>query len=218
MKRLLAVMLTLLLCCSAACAEEGTPTVLKASGTSTVTLKADMAVLTFAVSATGETVAAAQEQAAATRQALYAALEAQGVDAADIHTLSGSVSAEYDYLYGKLDAGQELTGYCVDSSLSVVVRDADKLAALIDTAALNGAKNTFELTYTSSQTAAAYDQALAQAAQEAMRKAQVLADACGVSLVSMQALTEVPAAGATVAAEDGSLTVSATVEITYSVQ
>ena len=81
----------------------------------------------------------------------------------------------YDYT----DSTPVVTGYEVSNTVTVVVRDLAQLPSLLDAAVEAGANNVYSLGFQSSQQAAAYDQALKAAAQDALRKASLIAQAIG---------------------------------------
>ena len=81
------------------------------------------------------------------------------------------------------------------------------------TAAMEAAATGYEVVFQSTQTAAAYSQALAAAAQNALAKASQLAESCGLALGQLVSVTEL-----TPTADAYALTVTAAVEVAYSVQ
>ena len=229
MKKLVSVILCLMLVLfsTLALAEDGRT--LTMTGTATVTLVPDGATLTLGVSATSPTVAEAQTQGAAAMQQLLDKLLALGVAREDVQTTDFSVNAQYDYSGDK----PVLSGYQVSNTFHVIMRDLAQVSAIIDGAMAAGANDIYGLAFTSTQQSAAYDQAMQQAAAEAARKAQLLADASGVELGVVQSVSEAGAAAAVpvfralnaVAAdsaatpiEAGQLTVSCTVELVYALK
>ena len=219
----IATLLTLCLFALPALAEEGDASV-TAVGTATVTVTPDRAVFTAGVTTQDVTVANAQTQNAQAMQALIDAIKAQGVAAEDLQTSNYSINPVYDYNTGKLGDQQTLIGYTVSNTVTVTLRELDKLPSLLDTAVAAGANQTYGISFESSQNTAAYDQALAAAAQDALRKASIIAKAIGKQVgevveiaeandvyVSYASKSAVYDAAAATPIEVGTLTVTANV-------
>lgn len=159
------------------------------SGQGTVTLEPDVAVLSLGVSVTAGTARAARDQAAEAMQDLLDSLRANGIDDDDIQTTQLSVGAEYDYSgYGR----PRIIGYRVSNTVSVKVRDLDRVADVVDDAveAVGDVVRINGLTFTLDDPTAALEQARAQAMAEARAKAQQLAELAGVQLGQPIAISE----------------------------
>ena len=174
MKRILSILLILALCSLSisALADGGTVT---ATGTGTVSLVPDMASFSVGITTQDALVATAQAANAATLQAVLDTLISLGVSADDLQTNSYSVYPVYDYSASV----PTVTGYEVTNTVSVVVREAGKMPALLDAAVEAGANNVYSLGFQSSEQSTAYDQALKAATQDALRKAALMAQAIG---------------------------------------
>ncbi len=193
MKKLIALILSLLLCLpglalaeseTAAVAEGATLTV---TGSAAVSLKADYARISVGVSTKAKTVSeAAQEN----NEAIYAVIEAlqeAGVLEEDIATSNYSVHVEYDYSSIGL---QKLTGYNVTNQLTVIIRDMEHIGATLDKATSAGANSIYNIEFLSTKADAAQDEAATYAMQDALRKAKLLADAAGLQLGGILAIEE----------------------------
>ena len=77
---------------------------------------------------------------------------------------------------------------------------------IIDAVNASGLDCSYDLTYESTLNQTRRDQALAEALQDAMRKAQIMADAGGFTLVNLVSIQEQPTDGA------------AMVEVTYTIE
>lgn len=192
MKKLLALCLVfaLLLPCFAlaeapvAVADGATITV---TGAASVTLKADYARISVGVSTSAKTVEAAAQQNNAAIHAVIAALKDAGVDEKDIATSNYSVHAEYDY---SSIAGQKLVGYNVTNQLTVIIRDMEHIGATLDKATAAGANNIYNIDFLSTKADEAQDEATAYAVQDAMRRAELLADAAGLQLGGIVSISD----------------------------
>jgi len=195
MKKLICVVLTLLMITAVSFAfAEGTQPALDAGatvtamGTGSVVIVPDFATITLGVSTQAETVSDAQRQNAALVSAVRDSLVAWGVAWEDIQTNYFSIYPVYDYNYsGGID---RILGYRVENNLNVIIRELDKVSAILDAAMDAGANQSYGLTFDSTKRGEAYDQALAMAAREARRKAQILAGAADVTLGELVNATE----------------------------
>lgn len=163
-----------------ACAEEDR--VIRVPGNATVSLAADYATLQIGVISRSESVSESQRENAALMQAVVAAIQQSGIGEKDVTTSQFNVYTTYD---GGYDAqGQEVRRvyYQVENMLNVTVRDLDRVGAVLDAAMAAGANTTYGITFSSTQENEAYQKALTRAVQDAVMKAQVLADAAGKEL------------------------------------
>ena len=189
MKKLLILLICLFLPCLALAeetvfaAEGATITV---TGSAVVTLEADYARISVGVSTKAKTVEEASLENTACIHAVIAALKEAGVAEEDIATSNYYVNAEYDYSLG----GQRQSGYNVTNQLTVIIRDMAHIGATLDKATAAGANNIYNIEFLSTQADKAQDEATAHAVQDAMRKAQLLADAAGLELGGILSLTE----------------------------
>ena len=184
MKKLLILLICLFLPCLALAeetvfaAEGATITV---TGSAVVTLEADYARISVGVSTKAKTVEEASRENTACIHAVIAALKEAGVAEEDIATSNYYVNAEYDYSLG----GQRQSGYNVTNQLTVIIRDMAHIGATLDKATAAGANNIYNIEFLSTQADKAQDEATAHAVQDAMRKAQLLADAADLTLGSI---------------------------------
>jgi len=189
MKKLLILLICLFLPCLALAeetvfaAEGATITV---TGSAVVTLEADYARISVGVSTKAKTVEESSRENTACIHAVIAALKEAGVAEEDIATSNYYVNAEYDYSLG----GQRQSGYNVTNQLTVIIRDMAHIGATLDKATAAGANNIYNIEFLSTQADKAQDEATAHAVQDAMRKAQLLADAAGLELGGILSLTE----------------------------
>lgn len=224
MKRFFVLLTALALLFTAPCALSeavsgaAAETTISATGTARLPVAADIAVITLSVRASDATVTAAQEQADAVLAQLHTALAEKGVSEADIQTTSYNVQTIYSYQYTKLGSEKETPSeYSVVSDLVVRVRDVMRVGEIIDAAILSGAESSYELSYESSEYDAVYSQALSAAVADAMRKAQLLAEASGLTLGALRSVTETGADLSTGTGAGEALSVTASVEVVYSV-
>lgn len=154
---------------------------ISASGFGEATGAPDMATVQLAVETESDTIKAALDLSNQTVDRVKAALVGMGIAETDIQTSSFNVwpEDEYDRLTGQ-PTGERT--YHVDSTLSVVVRDINRVSETIQAGLDAGATNIWGLTFGIDDTAALEAEARAEALQDAEDRAQQLAAATGVTL------------------------------------
>lgn len=222
MKKLLLIVLALtLLALPALAMADDSLTVI---GTATVTFEPDMAELSVGVETHADTVNAAVAANSEVLNAVIEALKEADIAESDMATSNYYVGTEYDY--GATPP--KLSGYYVSNTLTVTVRDIERIGAVIDAATAAGANQVYGVNFLSSQQSGSYDRALTLAIQEGMRKAQLMAMAAGRSLGRLEDVQENGAAGYVFSAAydtvarasgtsilSGELSVTASVTLTY---
>ena len=189
------------------------------TGNGSVTTVPDRAEFDFSVETRASTAKAALAQNSAAAAAVVAAVKDAGVAEADIQTSQISLSPQTD------QAGTQIVGYAASTSISVKTAIA-KAGSIVDAAVGAGADGVSGPSLSISDQDAQYRDALKEAVAAAHAKAQVLADAGGLTLGGAQTIVEgaaqfpVPLAqkadfSAGVAIQPGTQTVDATVTVTY---
>ena len=92
----------------------------------------------------------------------------------------------YDYQGGD----EKVSGYNASSTLAVKVTDMDKVGPVIDAAFAAGANTLNGITYSATDTEEAKAEALKKAVADAKAKADVLAEASGLKITGIEAVTE----------------------------
>jgi hypothetical protein len=105
-------------------------------GAGSVVVEPDVASVRLGVNVLAKTAGAARETAAKTMQAVLDAVLAQDVARRDVRTSLVSLNPTMDYSDGK---GPRVTGYQVQNSVSVTLRDLSRTGELIDAALSAGA-------------------------------------------------------------------------------
>ena len=163
---------------------EGTK--LTVSGSGTVLVESDLAVVTVGVREASTDVLVAQstvnEKIAAIKQSLLDA----GAKESEINTDSINIYANYDYS----DNTEVIVGYTANNTLSVRTTDIDNVGALIDAAFAAGANTLDNVQFTVQDDSEAREQALTKAVEDARRKAEVLAAAAGLQIASIASIAE----------------------------
>lgn len=158
------------------------------TGTGSMQLAPDLALLNVGVETFGETVADARQQAATAMDAVTEALRGMGVADRDIQTRYFNISPQYEYheveVSGRRQSKQVLVGYRVNNSATVKLRDLDAVGEAIDGVAEAGgdAVRIDGLRFTVEDTDTFMSDLREMAVADAQAKGKHLADLAGVSL------------------------------------
>lgn len=179
-----------LMSCSAAFAapQQETPRpTLSIDGQGTGTAAPDMATVTIGVTTQGKDAAKAQNDNAWVSNQIQAAVRGLGIEEKDIQTRNYSFYPNYST---DKDHRNEVTGYTVNNSVIVVVRDIKLTGKVIDAALSNGANEINSLDFSASDTKAVRKVALLNAVQDARDKADIIAKGLGKRIVGIQNVSE----------------------------
>lgn len=179
-----------LMSCSAAFAapQQETPRpTLSIDGQGTGTAAPDMATVTIGVTTQGKDAAKAQNDNAWISNQIQAAVRGLGIEEKDIQTRNYSFYPNYST---DKDHRNEVTGYTVNNSVIVVVRDIKLTGKVIDAALSNGANEINSLDFSASDTKAVRKVALLNAIQDARDKADIIAKGLGKRIVGIQNVSE----------------------------
>lgn len=185
------LILTLLVCACGVGLADRTITV---NGNATVRAEADLATVSLGVETRAKTAAEASAANAQAVETVRAALISAGVAEEDITTSGYFVNVLYDYTTETAD-GFKALGYTVNNTVSVLVRDTDRVGAVIDAALDAGANRCDGISFSSARVLDYQSQALKGAVADARRKAELLAEACGAELGKIRTVTEVYSSG-----------------------
>ena len=157
------------------------------SGTGRVAVAPDIADLRLGVSVTRPTVDTARAEAATTMEAILAAMDAAGIPRSDVRTTLLSVQPRYDYRDGKPPT---LTGYELANAVEVTVRDLARLGDVVDGALHAGATSMDSLSFRVADPAPVEREARMLAMATARSRADVLAEAAGLTITGVSAVVE----------------------------
>jgi uncharacterized protein len=173
-----------------AAAQERTMPTISVVGEGVATARPDMAVVTIGVVSQAPRAGDALVQNSKSMTEVVAAVKGAGVEERDIETGQISLRPQYSYPgQGSRDA-PKLVGYEANNTVSIRVRAFDKLGGLLDRLVTSGANQIRGVELALAEPGPLRDQARAAAMKDAMRKAQLLADAAGVRIVRMFSASE----------------------------
>ena len=178
-----ALALVMALGCVGALAENAKLTV---RGTGVVNLDADRASIRIGVREVASQVVDAQSAINEKMDAVIEKLNEMGIGKENISTSSIGIYPNYDYS----DVVEEIVGYTAYNTILVITSDVDNVGSYIDAAFEAGANSLDDVEFSASDTSDAGRKALAIAVQNAMEKAQVLAEATGAKLGGIVEINE----------------------------
>lgn len=212
-----------------AAAQEITPT-LSLTGTGSVMVTPDTATISVGVETEDQTAGPALAANTERAGAVIAALKAAGVEARDIQTSNFSVQPVYSDRKSLSSGAPRIAGYRVTNQVMARVRVLDDLGAILDKVVSTGANRINNISFSVAEDGDARDKARARAVEDATRKAQIYAEAAGVSLGPILSISETEQGGgprpmmmearamaAPVPIEAGTAAITARVNITWQI-
>ena len=156
------------------------------SGTGETQISADTAVISLGVSARDQDVLKAQQKVNETIAAIRKALMEKGVKEENINTEYINIYAMYDYSSDQ----EQIAAYNASSTLAIRVTDMDSTGMLIDAAFEAGANTLNGISFSASDTEEARAASLKKAVADARAKAEILAEAAGLSITGIETVSE----------------------------
>lgn len=168
-------------------------------GSGEVSLVPDIAQISFTITESATTVAAAQESATKKTDAAIEALKKLDIADKDVKTVSYNVSPKYDYSQPcspgvicttVVSGTPRIIGYDVSQSIEVKVRDTAKAGDVLVSLGTLGVQNVSGPNFMVDDEDAAKAEAREKAIEEARAKAKVLAKQLGVRLGKVMSYSE----------------------------
>ena len=171
-----------------------TPGIITIEGLGEVVAKPDMAIVTSGVTSQGATARDALTANTADMAKLIETLKAAGIADRDIQTSGFSVSPNYVYS-NEVDANgyskpPRINGYIVSNQVTIRVRDLTALGTILDQSVTVGANTVNGVSFSVADPANLYTEARKKAFADARAKAELYAEAAGVELGDIAAITE----------------------------
>ncbi len=158
------------------------------AGTGEVSVAPDVADVVIGVMVQKPTVAEAQSAAAASMNAVIAAVEKDGVVARDIVTVNLSLNPVYDY--SSSGSAPKLVGQQFTNTVKVTVRNLKSVGSVVDDGVAAGATTIGGISFRLNDPSAVQAQARQLAMRDARAKADALTAAAGVAVKGVATITE----------------------------
>jgi uncharacterized protein YggE len=167
---------------------EGQPRQITVTGEGKVSAAPDLAWINVGVSHRAKTAQEAVAAMSAGMSAVIAELVAAGIAETDIQTGQLSLYPFYDDL--NATPTQQVLGYDASITVDVRVRDLDRTGAILDAVVSEGANTFGGIRFELTDPATAYAEARRAAVADGRAKAELYADAAGVTLGPLVTLSE----------------------------
>lgn len=156
------------------------------SGSGKIFAKPDIALVSLGVRTEAAKSQDAVNQNNEKMSAIIKAVKEAGVEEKDIKTTNYSLSPNYDWT----EKGRVDRGFVLDQSISVKIRNFDKINTVLDKAATAGANTIGQLQFTIDDREKFLSQARSEAIGKAKEKAKNLAKESGLKLVKLVNISE----------------------------
>ena len=163
---------------------------LSVSGSGTVSGRPDVAVVTLGVQTDAEEAAAALSQNSDQMQALVDALTGAGIAEKNIQTQVVRLQPQYQQSDSGSGSTSELVGYRATNLVEVRVEELDTLGQILDAAVQAGGNTIENISFEISDSTDLVTQAREAAWNDALAKAQQLADLAGAELGPVMTISE----------------------------
>lgn len=148
------------------------------TGEGSASTKPDSAVVTVGVQSNGQTAKTAQEQMNEKINKVSDAIKKLGIEEKDLKTSNYNVFPTYDYR----ESTQRITGYQGSTTLTISVKDTEKVNTIVDAATKEGANTIGDVRFEVDDKTKAENEAREKAIQSAKQKAEQAAKAAGFTL------------------------------------
>jgi len=165
------------------------PRTITVVGEGKVTIEPDIARAQIGVEVIKTSVKEASDANKTALEAVLAALKAQGIADEDIQTSGFSIYAERYGTDGPL--AEDEVNYRVSNNVSVVIRELDKVGAILDAAIEAGANNIYGIEFSLEDPSAFESEARQGAVADARANAEELAELNGVTAGGVVSVSEV---------------------------
>ena len=162
--------------------------VINVNGTGKISVDPDRARFTVGVSSDAKTARLAQQENSKQVSKIINALVAQGVAKTDIQTQNFNIYP--NYAQSKDGSQGEVIGFRVNMDLTVNVKNITKTGSYLDTAIAAGANQANGISFYKEETPALKQILLKNAYKDAKVKGVALAEAAGVKIAGIAAITE----------------------------
>jgi len=168
------------------------PGVISVTSEGVATVAPDMAVISLTVLREAETAREALDANNEAMSKVLAAMKAEGIAERDLQTGSFSVQPRWFYPTNKDGQNEEprITGYTVNNTLTVRIRDLSRLGAILDTSVTLGVNQGGDVMFTNDDQDTVRDAARLDAVARAKAKAEAMTGALGVRLDRITQISE----------------------------
>jgi uncharacterized protein YggE len=196
-------------------------------GQGMASVQPDIAQVTIGVQTSASSVSQATQENADKMNQVITDIKALGVSDSDIQTSLYNIYPQYQ---NKNGGTQGITGYQVNNSVQITIRDLSNIGQILDKAVQAGANTISNISFNYSNPAKLQAEALNQAYTDARGRAEILSKAGGVQLGDVISISETTSSGPVPLAESsttlggggtpiqsGTVEIKAQVQVVYSI-
>jgi len=221
--------LAALLMIAAPAVADDAPRTLSVSGQGEVSAVPDIARITTGVQMRAELAGDAMRMTSDAMAEVFASLDAQGIDPADVQTSSLSLDPVWDDDPERRSGPPDVVGYVAGNMVTVRLRDVGAIGSVVDALVVAGANRFQNIGFAIDEPEPLLEEARRAAVADARATAELLAGAAGVTLGPVLSLNEsggyrpqpmfaqADMARSTPVAE-GSMSLSAQVQMVYAIE
>ena len=171
--------------------EDHRPPRIVVTGQGETAVAPDMAIVTLAVMREADTAREALDQNNTAMADVIAAMKEAGIEARDLQTAGLQINPRYVYPQnGNSEEQPRIVAYQVSNTLTVRVRDLAKVGEVIDQSVTLGVNQGGSISFINDDPGAATEEARKRAVEDAVARANTLAEAAGVEIGSILELSE----------------------------
>jgi uncharacterized protein len=164
------------------------PGVITVTGEASVAAAPDMATISLGVTTSAATASEAMAANATAMSGVFERLKAAGI--ADEDTQTSNLQLNPNWNNSSSASTPEITGYTASNQVTVKVRKIESLGDVLDAAIKDGANTLNGVSFDISAPRPLQDDARKAAVEDAMARAKLLAEAAGVKLGKITAISE----------------------------
>lgn len=229
MPQLARLALALLVAAALPAAADEAPGRIVVVGSAEVAAVPDVATITAGVETRGPTAAEAMAANSEAMTAVFAALDAAGIERRDLQTRQLDLSSVQSQPRDAGDEAPRIVAYEAANMVTVRVRDIDGLGGVVDALTQAGANRFYGIAFEVSDPREDLDAAREQAVADARARAELYARAAGVTLGPVLSISDEPQGGMPMMRADaamaaappvaaGTVSLSASVRIVYAIE
>lgn len=174
-------------------ADDKSASIISLSGTGSVSVAPDMAIVSFGVVKEAKTAREALDANNLAMASVLKAMEDNGIEKKDLQTSGFNIQPRYFYPKRKANGQQpppQITGYVVSNNLTIRIHEIERAGAILDLSVTLGINTGGNIQFTNSETSAVLKEARTKVVKAAIEKAQTLAEAANVELGAILNISE----------------------------
>ncbi len=188
--RIIAILLTLVIAWPSIAQETTQIGQITVTGHGAVETVPDMATITMGVVSKGKTGAQAMAKNSRDLAAMMEKLKSARIASRDMQTSNLSLSPRWDNRPNAHGGDPEIVGFVAQNTVTVRIRDLERLGEILDAVVQNGANSFRGLNFGLQHPRPTQDQARTRAVEDAIAKAKLLTTAAGVELGDIVSISE----------------------------